>query len=347
MSDELRNLQPAQPGRRRRYTAEQKRALLDDAAKPGGTISETARRYGVTPSLLFQWKNVMDDATNKGLKANQRVVPESEAKKLKARIRELERMLGKQTMKVEILEEVVALAREKVVLGRELARRKRWTVTAVANALGVSRPHLSTTLNAKPESKIRGVKPADVALLKCIKPIVEARQRLPSRDGATSRTMARSSRSLAICVGAATCSRFAAGTAVRYRPGAGVQPQLPGVGDHGVHGRWRKHLDGGRDCRSREHGDDEALRPDGEDGLAWRDRAHSVLTAIWSGSGRRLAVGSTCTTQAGPHSESNAWPRSFRRCRSTRGGHEASARGPSAGLAGRRDGALGTTGRPA
>ncbi|MGH1346007.1 MAG: transposase, partial [Nannocystales bacterium] len=55
MSDELRDLQPAQPGRRRRYTAEQKRALLDDAAKPGGTISETARRYGVTPSLLFQW----------------------------------------------------------------------------------------------------------------------------------------------------------------------------------------------------------------------------------------------------------------------------------------------------
>ena len=113
MPNELDSLEPAQPGRRRRYTAEQKRALLDDAAKPGGTISETARRYSVTPSLLFQWKKVMDDATNKGLKANQRVVPESEAKKLKARIRELERMLGKQTLKVEILEEAVALAREK------------------------------------------------------------------------------------------------------------------------------------------------------------------------------------------------------------------------------------------
>ena len=113
MSDELQKLEPVQPGRRRRYTPAQKRALLDDAAKPGGTISETARRYGVAPSLLFQWKKVTDDATNKGLKANERVVPESEAKKLKARIRELERMLGKQTMKLEILEEAVALAREK------------------------------------------------------------------------------------------------------------------------------------------------------------------------------------------------------------------------------------------
>ena len=55
----------------------------------------------------------MDDATKKGLKANEQVVPHSELKKAKARIRELERMLGKQTMKVEILEEAVALAREK------------------------------------------------------------------------------------------------------------------------------------------------------------------------------------------------------------------------------------------
>jgi transposase len=55
----------------------------------------------------------MDEATKKGLKANERVVPESDAKKLKARIRELERMLGKQTMKLELLEEAVALAREK------------------------------------------------------------------------------------------------------------------------------------------------------------------------------------------------------------------------------------------
>jgi hypothetical protein len=54
---------------------------------------------------LFQRKKVMDEATKKGLKANERVVPESDAKKLKARIRELERMLGKQTMKLEILEE--------------------------------------------------------------------------------------------------------------------------------------------------------------------------------------------------------------------------------------------------
>jgi putative transposase len=62
-----------------------------------------------------------------------------------------------------------------VDLGRQLARRKRWTVTAVANALGISRPHLSTTLNGRPPTRERQVKAADVALLDRIRPIVEKR----------------------------------------------------------------------------------------------------------------------------------------------------------------------------
>jgi transposase len=106
-------LEQRQPGRRRHYTAEQKRALLDEAARPGSSMSIVARQYGVAPSLLFNWKRVMDDATKKGLTANERVVPESEVKQLRVRIRELERMLGKKTMEVEILQEAVSIAREK------------------------------------------------------------------------------------------------------------------------------------------------------------------------------------------------------------------------------------------
>ena len=60
----------------------------------------------------------MDDATRKGLKSNEKVVPESEVKKLKARIKELERALGKKTMQVEILEEAIEIAREKKLLSR-------------------------------------------------------------------------------------------------------------------------------------------------------------------------------------------------------------------------------------
>jgi transposase len=60
----------------------------------------------------------MDDATDKSLKANERAVPESEVKKLKARIRELERALGKKSLQVDILEEAVEIAREKKLISR-------------------------------------------------------------------------------------------------------------------------------------------------------------------------------------------------------------------------------------
>lgn len=115
---EIITIEPFQSGRRRHYTPEQKRALLDETTRPGASVSEVARKYGVAPSMLFQWKRVMDDATKKGLKANERVVPESEVKKLEARIRELERALGRKTMQVEILEAAVELAREKKLLSR-------------------------------------------------------------------------------------------------------------------------------------------------------------------------------------------------------------------------------------
>jgi len=118
MSNTPIQLPQAEPGRRRHYTAEQKRALLEESRRPGNTVSSVARQYGVAPSLMFHWLRVMDDATKKGLKANEQVVPASEVKKLKARIRELERALGKKTMQVEILEEAIEIAKEKKLISR-------------------------------------------------------------------------------------------------------------------------------------------------------------------------------------------------------------------------------------
>ncbi len=118
------NLQPAEPGRRRRYTVEQKRALLAEAEQPGESISSVARRYDMSPSVMFLWRRAMDDASDKGLKSNERVVPESEVKKLEARIRELERALGRKTMDVEILTEAVKIANQKKLRSRGSSSKK-------------------------------------------------------------------------------------------------------------------------------------------------------------------------------------------------------------------------------
>jgi transposase len=121
-----KSIQLAAPeaGRRRRYTPEQKHTLLQEAARPGASISSVARTYGIAPSVMFLWKRTMDDAGEEGLKANEKVVPESELKKLEARIRELERALGRKTMEVELLQEAVRLTEKRKPSSRGSSSKK-------------------------------------------------------------------------------------------------------------------------------------------------------------------------------------------------------------------------------
>ena len=119
---------PPKPGHRRRFTASQKKALLDEANLPGNSISLVARRFGVSPSLLFRWKRMEEEGALASLDADERVVGESEVKQLKAKVRELERMLGKKTMEAEILKEAV-----------EYSRGKGWLLPASSSGKSGSR----------------------------------------------------------------------------------------------------------------------------------------------------------------------------------------------------------------
>src|SRR5215471_18656166 len=42
--------------RRRRFSAADKKRMLDEAAAPGETVSTIARKYGISSSLLFRWR---------------------------------------------------------------------------------------------------------------------------------------------------------------------------------------------------------------------------------------------------------------------------------------------------
>jgi transposase len=109
---------PRKPGTRRRYTAEQKKMIIEEAHRPGQSISAVARRFGISPSLVFNWQRQVEDGGQRALEAGEPVVPESEAKVLRAKVRELERLLGKKTMENEILKEAMELARAKKWLPR-------------------------------------------------------------------------------------------------------------------------------------------------------------------------------------------------------------------------------------
>jgi transposase len=121
---EVEVIAPARPGRRRRFNPEEKRRMLEEATEPGSSMSEVARRYGVSPSLLFRWRRLMDEGSLAGLDAGEMVVAQSEVKQLQAQVRELERLLGRKTLENEVLRDAVRLSREKKLLLRSPSLKK-------------------------------------------------------------------------------------------------------------------------------------------------------------------------------------------------------------------------------
>ena len=47
---------------RRRWSAEEKRALVAETLAPGVTVSGVAKRHGVNPGMLFSWRKQFRDA---------------------------------------------------------------------------------------------------------------------------------------------------------------------------------------------------------------------------------------------------------------------------------------------
>jgi transposase-like protein len=47
---------PAREGRRRQFSEGDKHRIVEEAARPGASLSEVARRYGIAARVLFRWK---------------------------------------------------------------------------------------------------------------------------------------------------------------------------------------------------------------------------------------------------------------------------------------------------
>jgi transposase len=99
--------------RRRRFTTEQKLAIVAETLQPGMSISYVARQHGLSPSLVFRWRRLMSEGGKEAVRADDDVVAASEVRRLEERVRELERLLGRKTLEVEILKEALDLARAK------------------------------------------------------------------------------------------------------------------------------------------------------------------------------------------------------------------------------------------
>ena len=103
---------------RRRWPLSEKLRIVEESSRPGMSVSYVARKHGIAPNQLFHWRKLMSEGGKVAVQADDQVVSASENRALKKRVRELERLLGKKTMEVEILKEAIEIAREKKLISR-------------------------------------------------------------------------------------------------------------------------------------------------------------------------------------------------------------------------------------
>ncbi|GKW01501.1 hypothetical protein EO763_02215 [Pectobacterium odoriferum] len=104
--------------KRRRYTAEEKSRFVALSMQPGYSVSLVARQYGITPSLLFKWKRLMNEGGQSAIAAGDDVVSVAEVKALEKKVKQLEQMLGRKTMEAEILRDALEIAQSKKLISR-------------------------------------------------------------------------------------------------------------------------------------------------------------------------------------------------------------------------------------
>lgn len=104
--------------RRRRFTADHKLVIVAETMQPGVSTTFVARRHGLSPSLVFRWRREMRDVVKKKGPLEDAILPYSETRRLEDRVRDLERVLGRKTIEIELLKEALEMSRAGESVGR-------------------------------------------------------------------------------------------------------------------------------------------------------------------------------------------------------------------------------------
>lgn len=92
-----------------RRVAGRRGAMVEEAEQSRMSLSAISREYGVNPNHLFRWRRLLQEGALCAVGAEESVVLLSEVKELLAKIRELERLLGRKNMKLKILKDAVRI----------------------------------------------------------------------------------------------------------------------------------------------------------------------------------------------------------------------------------------------
>ena len=78
----------------RRFTAEQKLEILNEATQPGVTMSEICRRHGLAPSALYRWRAMAQGDSAVALKRDAQRAPRKDDPEVRHRVEMERRSVG-------------------------------------------------------------------------------------------------------------------------------------------------------------------------------------------------------------------------------------------------------------
>jgi transposase len=103
---------------RRVFTTEFKRATVQRIV----AREKLSRELDIAPSVIRNWKRFAEAGATTAVQASEDVVPANQLREAYAKIRELERALGRKTMEVEILRAAQEVGKKTPSLRRESGR---------------------------------------------------------------------------------------------------------------------------------------------------------------------------------------------------------------------------------
>jgi len=95
---------PRRSDGRRVFSAEFKRETVGRISSGEKTMAEVSRELEVAPAVLRNWMRLVERGGTTAVAAGEDVVPASRVRELEQQVKQLQRLVGKQAMTIEILE---------------------------------------------------------------------------------------------------------------------------------------------------------------------------------------------------------------------------------------------------
>lgn len=95
---------PRKADGRRVFTVDFKRETVARIVSGERTLAELSRELGIQPSVLRNWMRLVERGGTTAVAAGEDVVPASRVRELEQQVKDLQRLVGKEAMTIEILE---------------------------------------------------------------------------------------------------------------------------------------------------------------------------------------------------------------------------------------------------